>query len=118
MNSVFGKIFHLFDNCKSADLPRVNSLLYPDDDSEEIISNDIGEKIEIVENNIALLSRQVMKNSYVKAIENSIRDIEEDVDFIDNSHEFAVKTDELKRRLLIGKENQNKLRKRVMSTGE
>ena len=121
VNSVFDKIIRIFDSGSDAAEPEVSSFLCSDDgedESEELISEDINEKLEITGSNIELLSKQVMKNSYVKSIENNIRDIEEDLEFLDDAGLIAIRVEELKKRFIVGKEKQNLLRSKTMSAGK
>ncbi len=120
MKGVISKIKRLFDdeiddnvqdNCSFDEEP-IEEMI----SGEEVTDDNLFEQIEITNNNIELLSKQIMKNSYVKSIENKIIEIEEEIKKQDDADSIYPKFDEVKKSFILGKENQKKLRNKVMSS--
>lgn len=80
-------------------------------ETEEEFVDDLPGKYKRVNENIELLSKQVMKNSYIKTIENNLREIEEAVNGKGNPGVSVTSFEELKKKYNIGMEKQRALRK-------
>ena len=80
-------------------------------ETEEEFADDLPGKYKRVNENIELLSKQVTKNSYIKTIENNLREIEEAVNRKDNPGVSVTSFEELKKKYNIGMEKQRALRK-------